>query len=228
MKARDVMVFPVITVKPSASIREAAALMLERHISALPVVDAQDRLVGMLSEGDLIRRVETGTERRRSWWLRLFTSEAGEAAEYAKTHARRVEDVMTRNVIGAGPDTPLHEVATLLEKHAIKRVPILQDGHLVGILSRANLVQALATARQGEEVHATDSEIRERILAELRGQPWADTSLMNVTVKDGVVELWGLIRSEPEKRAMRVAAESVAGVRAVNNHLVVRAIEVSS
>lgn len=228
MKARDIMVFPVITVKPSASVRDAASLMLERHISAVPVVDDRGALVGMLSEGDLLRRIETGTERRRSWWLQLFTTDAVAAAEYAKTHARRVADVMTSRVITAAPETPLREIATLLEKHAIKRVPIVKDGHLIGILSRANLVQALATARRGLEFHATDSAIRERILAELRGQPWAYTSLMNVTVQDGVVDLWGLVRSEPEKKAARVAAESIAGVRSVNNHLVVRTFEMSS
>lgn len=228
MQAQDVMVYPVITVAPTATVRDAAALMLERHVSALPVVDAAGKLVGILSEGDLMRRVETGTERRKSWWLRLFTVEAAAATEYAKAHARSVADVMSTRVITATPETRLHEIATLLEKHRIKRVPIVWNGEIVGIVSRANLVQALATARQPMAAEATDTEIRKRIMAELGDQPWADTLLINVTVKDGVVDLWGITRSDAEKTAIRVAAETTPGVKSVNDNLVARAIAMTS
>ena len=146
MKARDVMVSPVITVKPSSSVKEVAKTFLERRISAAPVVDDQGKLVGIVSEGDLMHRAEAGTERHRSWWLRALTAEETLAAEYVKAHARKVADVMTRDVITATADTPLHEIAALLEKNSIKRVPVVKNGQLVGIVSRANLVQAVASA----------------------------------------------------------------------------------
>ena len=132
MKARDVMVSPVITVKPSATVREVAETLLKHHISAVPVVDDQGHLVGIVSEGDLLRRAEAGTEQRRPWWLLGLTRDETLAEDYVKAHTRRVEDVMIRRVVTAAPDTPLHEVATLLEKSAIKRVPIVENGELVG------------------------------------------------------------------------------------------------
>jgi CBS domain-containing protein len=141
MKARDVMVSPVITVKPSASVREVAQLFIERRISAVPVVDERGKLVGIVSEGDLLHREETGTERRRTSWLNFLTAKEALAAEYVKAHARKVSDVMTREVITATPDTPLHEIASTLEKCWIKRVPIVSNGQLVGLVSRANLIQ---------------------------------------------------------------------------------------
>jgi CBS-domain-containing membrane protein len=134
-------------------------------------------------------------------------------------HARKVADVMTRRVISASPDTPLHEIATLLEKHSIKRVPILDNDHLVGIVSRANLVQAVATAGEALHVPVADSTIRDKILAHLKSQEWAHTGLLNVTVNGGVVDLWGIVRTANERKAIRVAAEATAGVNAVNDNL---------
>ena len=146
MKARDVMVSPVISVKPSCTVKEVAQTLLERRISAVPVVDDTGKLVGIVSEGDLMHRAEIGTQRRHSWWLRVLTGDDALAAEYTKAHARTVADVMTREVITASPDTPLHEIAALLERRSIKRVPIVRDGALLGIVSRANLLQALASS----------------------------------------------------------------------------------
>ena len=146
MKARDVMVSPVITVKPNSSVREIAKTLLEKRISAVPVIDDGGKLVGMISEGDLMHRSEAGTERQRSWWLRLMAGDDVLAADYVKAHGRKVADVMTQNIITATPDTPLDEIAVLLEMNSIKRVPIVKDGQLVGIVSRANLVQAVASA----------------------------------------------------------------------------------
>ena len=225
MKARDVMVFPVITVKPYSSVKEVAKTFLARRISAVPVVDDQGKLVGIVSEGDLLHRSEAGTERQPSWWLLALTGDETLAAEYVKAHARKVADVMTRNVITAAPDTPLHEIAALLEKHVIKRVPILENGQLVGIVSRANLIQAVASARKELEVPLSDSTIREKLLTHLKAQHWAHTGLLNVTVTDGVVDLWGMTNSNAEKKAIRVAAESIPGVRAVNDNLVLRPTE---
>jgi CBS domain-containing protein len=220
MKARDVMVSPVITVKPYFLVREVAKMLVENRISALPVVDDGGKLVGIVSEGDLMHRSEVGTERNRSWWLRLMVSSSIVAADYVKAYGRKVADVMTQNVLTATPETPLNEIATLLERNSIKRVPIVRDGQLVGIVSRANLVQAIAGAPKGLEIPLSDSVIRDRLLDHLRAQPWTHTWLLNVTINDGVVNLWGITNSEEEKNAIRVAAETIDGVRAVKNHLV--------
>jgi CBS domain-containing protein len=222
MKARDVMVSPVVTVKPSASVKEVAKLLLQRRISAVPVVDDQGKVVGIVSEGDLLHRAEAGTERRRPRWLLGLTDEETLAAEYVKAHARKVADVMISEVSTATPDTPLHELATFMERNRIKRVPIVKDGQLVGIVSRANLVQAVASARSGLEIPLTDAIIREKLLAHLQQQAWGRPWLLNVLVNDGVVDLWGVARSDAEKTAIRVAAESIPGVRAVNDNLVIR------
>jgi CBS domain-containing protein len=225
MKARDVMTFPVITIKPDSSIREAAQIFVNRRVSAAPVVNDGGKLVGIVSEGDLLRRAEAGTERKRSSWLLLFTGNERLAAEYVRAHARKVADVMTRDVITAMPDTPLHEIASLLEKNSIKRVPIVSNGQLVGLVSRANLIQSVATAREKLEIPLSDSTIRDQLLSHLAAQPWAHTSLLNVTVNGGVVDLWGLINSHVERKAIRVAAEAAPGVRSVNDHLMVRPLE---
>jgi CBS domain-containing protein len=187
MRARDVMVSPVITVRPSSSVKEVATTLLERRVSAVPVVDDQGKLVGIISEGDLMHRAEAGTERQRSWWLLGWTGDETLAAEYVKAHARKVADVMTRNVITATPETPLHEIAALLERNSIKRVPIVKDGQLVGIVSRANLIQAVASTRKELEITLSDTTIRDKLLAHLTSQEWAHTSLLNVTVSGGVV-----------------------------------------
>ena len=225
MKAYDVMVSPVVTVKPTSLVRDAAKIFLERRISAVPVLNDQGKLVGIISEGDLMHRSEAGTERQRSWWLEAFISDETLAAEYTKAHARKVADVMTRHVITAAPDTPLHEIAALLEKNSIKRVPILKDDQLVGIVSRANLVQAVASTKRALESPHSDSIIREQILNQLNQQKWAHTQLLNITVSGGVVDLWGIAPSEAERQAIRVAAQSIPGVQGVNDNMVKRPIE---
>ena len=219
MKARDVMVAPVVTVKPYSTVKEVAKMLVDRRISAVPVVDDVGKLVGIISEGDLMHRSETGTERQYRWWIRLVEGDASLPADYIKAHGRKAADIMTQNVITAAPDTALDEVAITMEKNSIKRIPIVRNGQLVGIVSRANLVQALATMRKGLEIPLSDSQIREKLLSHLKEQPWADTHLLNVTVTDGVVSLWGITRSETERKAIRVAAEATPGVRAVNDHL---------
>jgi CBS domain-containing protein len=220
MRARDVMVSPVITVKSHSSIHELAKIFMERHISAAPVVDERGQVIGIVSEGDLMRRSENRTERHHPWWLQPFLSIETLATEYVKAHARKVADVMTRNVISADPDTPLSEIATLLEKNSIKRVPITRDGQLFGIVTRANLVQAIAGAGKALEIQRSDAAIRDRLLEHLKAQPWAHTSLLNVTVMDGVVDLWGMTTSKIERDAVRVAAESIDGVCKVNDNIV--------
>jgi CBS-domain-containing membrane protein len=218
MKARDVMVAPVITARPNATIKSVAETFVRHQISAVPVVDDKGAVVGMISEGDLLHRAETGTEKRRPWWLRAFLGPDALANEYTKSHARKVTDAMSREVITASPETPLHEIAALLEKHSIKRVPIVENGQLVGIVSRANLVQAVASVGKGLEIPLSDSAIRTKLLSHLDGQAWAQTGLLNVIVNGGVVDLWGLVRSDSERNAIRVAAEGTPGVRAVNDN----------
>lgn len=225
MQARDVMVRDVVTATPDTSIAELVETLLAKHISAVPVVDGDGKLVGIVSEGDLIRRAETGTERRRSRWLTLLMPGQTLAAEYTKSHARRVGDVMTPRVVTAAPDTSLRDVAALLEKNGIKRVPIVDDGKLVGLVSRSNLLQALASATREMAVpHIEDNALREQVMARLRSEPWASTSLLNVIVQDGKVDLWGIVDSEAEKNAIRVAAEITPGVTAVNDNVVVRPV----
>jgi CBS domain-containing protein len=222
MKARDVMVAPVITVKPYTSVKELAQTLLKNHISAVPVVDDRGKLVGIVGEGDLLRRSEAGTERRRPWWLLLIAGEETLAHEYVKAHARKAADIMVRDVVAATPETSLDEIATLMERNSIKRVPIVSNGQLVGIVSRANLIQAVASKHVGLEIPGVDAAIRDKLLTHLKAQPWAHTALLNITVNDGVVDLWGTTGSETERKAIQVAAESTPGVQAVNDHLAVR------
>src|ERR1700746_255137 len=221
MRAADVMTSEVITVDENASVQEAAKLMAAHGISAVPVVDRERRMVGIVAEGDLLHRAETGTERRRSWWLEMMSSTNQLAGEYIKSHSGRVSDVMTRDVLSVTEETPVADIAVLLETNRIKRVPVLRDGKLVGIISRANLVRALAmtisAAADGAE--ADDRVIRDKLLAELKAQKWAEVSPANVTVKDGVVHLWSSYLSEQEKRALVVAAENTPGVRRVEDHM---------
>ena len=221
MRAADVMTNDVITVGEDASVQEVARLMAEHGISAVPVVDRERRLVGMVSEGDLLHRTETGTERRRSWWLDMVAATNQLAGEYVKSHSGSVKDVMTRDVISVTEETTVGDIAILLETNRIKRVPVLRDGRLVGIVSRANLVQALAVtiSERPSGAEADDRAIRDRLLAELRAQKWAEVSPANITVKDGIVHLWSSYYSDQEKRALVVAAENIPGVRRVEDHM---------
>jgi predicted transcriptional regulator len=195
--------------------------MANHGISAVPVVDKDNRVIGMVSEGDLLHRAETGTERRRSWWLEIMASTNQLAGEYLKSHSGRVKDVMTRDVISVTDTTPVADIAVLLETNRIKRVPILRDGKLVGIVSRANLVRALAmTVNEPASGDETDDRtIRDKLLAELKVQKWAEVSPANIIVKDGLVHLWSSYFSEQEKRALVVAAETIPGVRGVEDHM---------
>ena len=225
MKASDVMVDQVITTEPDSSVHDAAAILIANHISAVPVTDSDRRLLGILSEGDLLRRSETDTERRRSWWLESLTSAETLAQEFVRTHSRKVSDVMTRNVIVAKPDTPLREIAALFERNRIKRVPIVQDGKLVGLVSRADLVRALASWRS-DLPHAIpeDVALQDAVMANLKSESWAHIALVNVTARSSHIDLSGLVDSEIQRDAIRVAVEVTPGVRVVNDNLMVRPI----
>jgi CBS domain-containing protein len=220
MNAEDIMTSPVITVGPETLVREIAALLFERRISAVPVVE-KGRLVGLVSEGDLLHRHEIGTDRvarAGSWWLKLFGADRS-LEDYVKSHARKARDVMTREVVSVAADTPVAEIADLLESRGFKRVPVLRDGSLIGIVSRANLIQALAVKKRSRKParRSDDNTIREQLLAELQRHPWWRNS-SNLIVTDGAVHYWGIIDSEDERQAARVAAENVPGVRQVEDH----------
>ena len=226
MFAADVMTHDVVTVHAETTVKEIAEILLAKGISGVPVVDAAGALVGIVSEGDLIHRIESDTERRRSWWLELFADREKLAQEFIKSHARKAGDVMTRRVVTVKPDTPLGEVSMLLEQHRIKRVPVVDGGKIVGIVSRGNLLKALVRGREGmpRQMSSTDKSLHDSILTELQSNAWSDTSQINIHVNDGNVELWGIVKSEAEKNAIRVAAEVTPGVRAVSNYLVVHQI----
>jgi CBS domain-containing protein len=221
MLAKDVMTTQVVTVEADTPVQRIAEILLAHRISAVPVVDASGGIVGIVSEGDLMRRAETGTERHRSWWLRLVAGADDLARDYVKTHGRRAADVMTREVITVSEEVPVGTVARLLEERRIKRVPVVRGNRLVGIVSRADLLRGLATEpAPSEPAPATDDQaIRARLIATLGEVRWTRPEYVRVIVTDGVVHLWGFAGSKEERRALLVAAGNVPGVRGVEDHM---------
>jgi CBS domain-containing protein len=220
MKAKDVMTSPVISVEPNASIWEAVRIMLQRHISGLPVIDKDGRLVGIVSEGDFLRRAETGTQRQRTRWLEFLMGPGRLADEYTRSHGRKIQEIMTPDPVTVTEETPLEDVVRTMEKRRIKRLPVVRGNEVVGIVSRANLVHALAgVARELMPTAASDEAIRARLLTELAKEPWAPVGLIDPIVRHGVVEMWGTITEERQRQALIAAAENVPGVKAVHDHL---------
>ncbi|HEY7229379.1 MAG TPA: CBS domain-containing protein [Pseudolabrys sp.] len=221
MKARDVMTSTVISVQPNATILQAARQMLQHHISGLPVIDQDGQLVGILSEGDFLRRRETNTERRRSRWLEFLMGPGKLAGEYAHSHGSKVGEVMTVDVHTVTEDTSLEDIVDLMERRRIKRVPVMRGKTVVGMVTRSNLMHAMVSLARAEPRSAKDdTAIRERLLAEMQKESWAPAAMVNVVVRDGVVELWGVIIDERQREALKVAAENIAGVKGVKDHLV--------
>ena len=220
MKVRDIMSTRVISIAPDANVLEAVRLMLQNHISGLPVIDTSGMLVGVVTEGDFLRRAETGTEHKRPRWLEFLMGPRRLADEYVHTHARKVEDVMTREPITITEDAALDEVVRIMERRRIKRLPVVRGTQVVGIVSRANLLHALASLGAAASPPAkTDVAIREQLLAEFDRQTWAPVALIDVMVKDGAVELWGTITEEAQGDALKVCAENIPGVKSVVSHL---------
>jgi len=220
MKAADIMTPKVLSVGPDASILEAMQLMLQNHVSGLPVIDQQGSLVGIVTEGDFLRRVETGTKKKRPKWLEILIGPGRLADEYVHTHGRRVSDVMTPEPYTIVEDTPLEDVVASMERHRIKRVPVVREGRVVGVVSRADLLPALArVVRMQSATSRADVDVRQHILAALAGETWVPKSFIDVEVRDGVVELRGRILDERERQALRVVAENTPGVKAVKDHL---------
>lgn len=221
MIVADVMSRNVISIAPEATVEEAAKMMLQRRVSGLFVVDKAGDMVGIITEGDLLRRDELGTERHHPWWLRLFISPAQQASEFTHAHGRHVRDVMTTDVVSVAHHETLEAVVALMEQKHIKRVPVTQNDRVVGVVSRSDLLRALIVrARNAEPVKATDAEIRTAILDALETQSWAPTTTLNVVVANGVADIWGTITSESERGAIRVIAENTPGVKEVHDHMV--------
>jgi len=222
MNASDVMTREVVTIGPDATVLQAARLMLQHRISGLPVVDGDGNLVGVVSEGDFLRRRETKTEKRRSRWLEFIMGPGRIAEEYTHTHGSRVDEVMTRDVQTVDENAVLEDIIALMEKHRIKRVPVMSGPVLVGIVTRSNLMRAMvsmARVAPAPQSPKDDGAIRTQILAELDKQNWAPGASLDVVVRDGVVELFGVITDERQRDALKVACENVAGVKVVKDHL---------
>ena len=220
MIAKDIMTKNVRMIAPDADVRAAARIMAESGVSALPVVDADQTLIGIVSEGDLVRRAELKTTRRRSWWLELFTTPETLAEEYIKAHAPKVRDVMHRPVISVTEDTPVPAIATLLERHGIKRVPVLRAKAVVGIVSRADLVKALARQTKETPSEATDGAIRNTFMQRFKAQPWTPAGGgVAFSVRAGVVSLSGVVATNEQSQALKVMAETIPGVVKVENEL---------
>lgn len=218
LRVEDIMTFPVVGIEPGATIADAARLMLGNRISGLPVIDRSKRLVGIVTEGDFLRRSELGTERRRSRWLEFFTNPDTKAEEYAHACGRKVEEVMSTDVVTIAADATLDELVALMASHGIKRVPVLKEGKLVGVVARADLMRALLQTLPGTcAPSGDDGQIRREVMTQLAGQTWART--IRADVHAGVVELSGMIFDEHARDAARVLAENVPGVQSVVDRL---------
>jgi CBS domain-containing protein len=217
MHARDVMTKDVVTVGPETTVGEIAALLVRHRIGAVPVVSSDDRrLLGLVSQTDLVHRSETGTEKRRKWWLEAFADPDAKAREYVRSHGHKAQDVMTRMVISVSESANLAEVADALDTHRIRQVPVVTDGRLAGMISRADLVRALAEVSIAAPAARPDSgALQKAIWDQIKAQSWLQTSYVNLAVKDGVVELWGAVDSDDQRRALRILVEGVPGVKRV-------------
>jgi CBS domain-containing protein len=221
MRAADVMTPNPISVAADAPISEAIQLMLTHKFSGLPVVGDSGSLVGIVTEGDLLRRTETGTQRKRSGWIEFIMGAGRLAAEYQKAAGRKVRDVMTSETVSVEEDISLEEVVRLMERHQIKRLLVVRNGKVVGILTRANLLHALASIDVESKPSPTDdASIRDKLYAELKGQPWAPVNLIDINVRNGTVFLWGTLLDERQRGAIRAAAENIPGVTHVKDNLV--------
>lgn len=220
MKANEIMSRNVATVAPETPISEIAALMVEKHVSGVPVVGDNGNLLGMVSQSDLLHRAEVGTERKHKWWFRVFADSNALAREFVKTHGHRAHDIMTRHIVSVREDAELRDVADILDKHRIKRVPVVADGKLVGIITRGDLVRALSLVQIAKADKKVDNASLHKALQErMQKQPWINKTYVNLTANDGVVELWGFVDSAEQHRALRLLVEETDGVKKVEDKL---------
>ena len=220
MQAKDIMTKDVICLDSKSSIFDAAELLIGAGVSAVPVVDDKGSVVGIVSEADLMRRPEIGTAPRKSWLSHLVDNTVTSARDFVAAHSRQVSEVMTRKLVTAVEETKLGDLAELMETHSVKRVPIMRDGELVGIVSRADLLRALLSREpDGPAVQPSDKMLRQAVVAALEKHGWTSRWPVNVFANDGVVHLWGFVEGDEVRKAYRVAAENVPGVRRVKSHL---------
>ncbi len=219
MIAADIMTRTIISVTPEATVAEAVQLMLDKGISGLFVIDTNNVLQGVITEADLLHRSELGTERQSSWWLRLFAP-GRDAHDFTESHTRRVSDLMISDVISVDETTELPDVVRVMERNGVKRVGVTKNGELVGVITRSNLLRGLASvARTSAGASTDDRSIKASIETALAKQSWAPIARIDLTVVDGVVEIWGTITSEDERRAVCVIAENTPGVKKVTDHM---------
>lgn len=221
MRANQVMATGVVTVSADASVYDAAFILLSAGVSGAPVLNAHGKMIGVVSEADLMYRPEIGTVAKKSWFERLVTDDVAAAREFIQSHSHRVADVMTKDVVSAGPRTPLPEIAALMRKHGIKRIPIVEDGAVVGIVSRSHLLQGLLAREAGGAPEIDDAKLRGAVLAALDKHGWASSGTANVVSENGTIHLWGYVNNDTVKKAYQVAAANVYGVRGVKNHLTI-------
>ncbi len=217
MRAHQIMTSQVITVGTDASIVDAVNTMLRYHISGLPVVDAAGRLVGIISEGDFIRRAEIGTERQRGRWLQHLVGASRTAADFVHAHGRKVGDIMTPDPLTITEDASLAEIAKIMESHNVKRLPVTRGDRLVGIVTRSDFLPTIASlAGNFPPSFVEDDRIRSEIIAEIGQAAWRPCKL-KVSVSNGVVKLSGIVKDDNARRAAIIAAENVPGVRDVQD-----------
>lgn len=219
MKARDVMTTKVRTAKLTTPVGKIARLLVSRRISAVPVIDKNQHVLGIVSEGDLLRRTEVGTQQGHSWWADLVAEPVSRAREYVKGHGGKARDVMSRSVVCATANTELADIAALMDKWDVKRVPIVKGGKLIGIVSRSDVVWAVGRAKRRSPSKTTDTELRQKLESSFRSKAWSTRSMVNFVVEKGRVELFGLVGSPAQRDAVRVLTEGTAGVRSVVNRL---------
>ena len=220
MKAREIMTRDVIAVRPQTSVRDVAALMVEKRFSGVPVLTDEGKIVGIISESDLLHRAEVGTERRRKWWFRAFGDSNQLAQDFAKAHGLKAHDVMSRYVISVREDAELRDVADILDNRRIKRVPVVEGNRLVGIITRGDLVRALSRMQISKEAKKIDNAtLHETLHERIRTQPWINQSYISVSVNDGVVELWGVVDTADQHSALRALVEETDGVSRVEDKI---------
>jgi CBS-domain-containing membrane protein len=220
MQAREAMTKDVVTVGPETTVGEIASLLVRHRISAVPVVSGDNRVIGIVSQTDLGHRSETGTEKRRKWWLEAFADPDAKAREFIKSHALKANDIMSRFVVSVSPQASLAEVADVLDSHRIRQVPVMDDGKLAGMISRADLVRKLAEVKISAPATRPDNgTLQKAIWEQIKAQSWLRSAYVSVQVKDGVVELWGAVDTAEQHRALRVLVEGVPGVVRVEDRV---------